>query len=812
MKSMKHTIRWTVALCILSTLGCAYFNTFYNANRYFNRGYKAVVKAQIKGTKSGTPSASVGKDDFQKSVDKALKLLDYYPNSKYADDALLLLGKAYYHLDENQMALRRFQEMLDRFPDSELRFDAELGMAKAYVAMKQFDDAEAILSGMIQKKITEKQRAEAFFYRGKFFETKKDFQSAVDSYEEVLKTGDKTLRLDAQYAVGDNCDSLKRFDGAVKAFRQVIKLDPQPEIRFEVEFRLAVALKNNREFEEAVKILERLLGDEKNKDHEAEMRLEIGDCLARKGDLEGAITTYRDVIQLKQKAEFTAKAYYALGNIYQERRRDYNRALENFAQVKKESSRVVFADSAEIKARDILRMQALQNVIDQALRGGKGELEEVIAQRDTTEQDTVDVFGKKVYTFSDSLIADSLVYVERIKNDPAINNKYNEDKLIATSAPDDTSDTSVNGPKYRGMLRKMGIINWRDVKNFEVSDSDFAKKLEIGRRERMRKKKLAALAENPELKAFKKEELDKNLFLLAELYLFRFSIPDSALNQYRMLVQKFPQSPYTLQSLYNMHHIHRNINKGAISADSTLRRILAEYPNSEYAKSLRKEIGLQSASTEEDTLRALFAEAERLLFDQKNPVGAIEKYKALYEKYPETEYAAKAFYATAWAYENGLDSLHLAYVLYDSLLRRYPASPFTQKAKKKVDAVKEDQKKVKSGAGAESTAPVPTSAAADSSAKNAADSLRNPAPPATGAESDSARSAVRPAAGARPAAPGGVPPPEQKPLRPTGEKSLQNPDTVKEGASRALPRQTGTGDAAKPVAPPSSPPSKTDRQ
>jgi outer membrane protein assembly factor BamD (BamD/ComL family) len=542
------------------------------------------------------------------------------------------------------------------------------------------------------------------------------------------------------------------------------------------------------------------------------MRLEIGDCLARKGDLEGAITTYRDVIQLKQKAEFTAKAYYALGNIYQERRRDYNRALENFAQVKKESSRVVFADSAEIKARDILRMQALQNVIDQALRGGKGELEEVIAQRDTTEQDTVDVFGKKVYTFSDSLIADSLVYVERIKNDPAINNKYNEDKLIATSAPDDTSDTSVNGPKYRGMLRKMGIINWRDVKNFEVSDSDFAKKLEIGRRERMRKKKLAALAENPELKSFKKEELDKNLFLLAELYLFRFSIPDSALNQYRMLVQRFPQSPYTLQSLYNMHHIHRNINKGAISADSTLRRILAEYPNSEYAKSLRKEIGLQSASTEEDTLRALFAEAERLLFDQKNPVGAIEKYKALYEKYPETEYAAKAFYATAWAYENGLDSLHLAYVLYDSLLRRYPASPFTQKAKKKVDAVKEDQKKVKSGAGAESTAPVPASAAADSSAKNAADSLRNPASPAAGAESDSARSAVRPAAGARPAAPGGVPPPEQKPLRPTGEKSLQNPDTVKEGASRALPRQTGTGDAAKPVAPPSSPPSKTDRQ
>ena len=742
--------------------------------------------------------------------------MEYYPNSKYADDALLLLGRAYYYMDENQMALRRFQEMLDRFPDSELRFDAELGMAKAYVSMKQFDDAEVILSGMIQKNITEKQRAETFFYRGKFFETKKDFQKAADSYQEVLKTGDKTLRLDAQYAVGDNCDSLKQYDGAVKAFRQVIKLNPLPEIRFNVEFRLAVALKNNGEYQEAIKILERLLGDEKNKDHEAEMRLEIGDCLARKGDVEGAITTYRDVIQLKQKAEFTAKAYYALGNLYQTRRRDYDRALENFALVKKESSRVICADSAEIKARDILRMQALQNVIDQALRGNKGGAEEITAARDTTEQDTVDVFGKKIYTYADSLIADSLVYVERIKNDPAINNRYNEDKLVATPVSDDTSDTSVNGPKYRAMLRRMGIINWRDVKDFEVSDSDFGKKLEIGYKERMRKQKLARLAENPELKAFKKEELDKNLFLLAELYLFRFSIPDSALNQYRLLVRRFPQSPYALQSLYNMHHIHRNLNKGAISADSTLRRILAEYPNSAYAKSLRKEIGLQSASTEDDTVRSLFAEAERLLFDEKNPAGAIEKYRSLYENHPETEYAAKAFYAAAWAYENGLDSLHLAYVLYDSLLRKYPASPFSEKVKKKVEAVKEDQARAKDGAKAESAAtpgqPQPTAAAMDSSAKNSTDSLRNAAARLTGAGSDTAGATTPPAAGAQAAAPGNVSPPDQELSRTAGEKPVADPDSLEAAASRAA---RNPKDAPVPAASgksPDSPPSKTDRE
>jgi tetratricopeptide (TPR) repeat protein len=778
---MKHVIRWVLALSILSTLGCAYFNTFYNAKRYFNKGYRAVEKSMIKGSASGVSSASVGKADFEKSVDKSLKLLDFYPNCKYVDDALLLLGRGYYHMGENQMALRRFQEMLDRFPESELRFDAELGMAKAYVAMKQFDDAESILSGVINQKITEKQKAEAFFYRGKFFETKKEFQKAVEAYEEVIKTGDKTLRIDAQYAVGDNCDSLKAFDRSVKAFRQVIRLDPQPEMRFNVEFRLAVALRKNGEYDEAIKTLERLLGDEKNREHEAEMRLEIGDGLAGKGDIEGAITTYRDVIQLKQKPEFTAKAYYALGDLYQNRRRDYNRALENFSMVKKESSRVICADSAEIKARDIQRMQALRSVIGQAVRGEGGAGDEVAAARDSTEQDTVDVFGKKILTTMDSLYADSLVFVERIKNDPAINNKYNQDRVVETRATGDTSDTSINGPKYKAALRRMGIINWRDVKDFEVSDSDFARWLETGRRERMRKMKLAKIAENPELKTFKKEELDKNLFLLAELYLFRFSMPDSAINQYRQLVQRFPQSPYTIQSLYNMHHIHRNINRGSLAADSTLRRILADYPNSVYARSLRKEIGLQSVSMEEDSIRGLFADAERSLIDEGNPALAIRKYKAIYESFPESEFAAKAFYATAWAYENGLDSLRLAYALYDSLLRRYPGSRFAEKVRKKVEAVKEDMNKPKAVAG---TAPQVAVAASDSLAKSAGDSLSAAAAIETAAGPDSAKGSAAgggllqpvPSRETRPEAPG-----EPKSSVNEGGRRIAGPDSIGAG-------------------------------
>jgi TolA-binding protein len=720
---MKRIFPFLFLCVVLGFAGCAYFNTFYNAKKYYNKAYRAVEKNK---TKNIGAAGSVNKGDFQKSIDRCLKLLDLYPNSKWVDDALLLLGKSYYYQEEYLTAQRRFQELLDRFPQSELRFDAELGMAKTYVVLKQFEKAEETLSGVAGQKITKKQTAEAYFYQGKFFETKKEFRKAVDSYEKVLKTNEESLKIDAQYAIGDNYDSLRVYDQAAKAFRQVLKLDPSPEIRFDAEFRLAVVLKNNGEYDEAVKILERLLGDEKNKSHEPEMRLEVADCLARKGDLDGAIITYRDVIKLKEKTDYSAKAYYALGNIYETRRRDYDRALDNYLSVKKENTRSTVSDSAEIKGRDILRMRALQNIIEQAIRGGKGGDVVVAASKDTVEEESVDALGTTVYAFEDSLVADSLVFVERLKNDPVIKNFIDRETSFGSSQPADTTDAY--GRKYSDSLRRMGVFDWRNVKDFELKDSDFEKYLERAFTERKKKRDLTKLAENPELKSFKKEELDKNLFLLGELYLFRFSMPDSALTQYEQLESRFPKSPYALQSLYNIHYIFRNIKKDTAGVDSAAQRIIKEYPSSPYAKELRKELGLRNTTVEEDTLQQLFAEAEKLLFDDKNPQAAISKYQAICQRYPQSESAPKAFYSTAWVYENALDSLRLAFVLYDSLVNKYPDTPFAEKVRKKVEAVKEEERNAKSKMGANLKQPVLTEATAGTSSQAASDSIGTTVP------------------------------------------------------------------------------------
>ena len=66
-------------LALLS--GCAYFNTFYNAQRYYKEGLKD------EESKKGT-----GKAEFKKSLEKAVIVARDYPDSRWVDDAFFLIA------------------------------------------------------------------------------------------------------------------------------------------------------------------------------------------------------------------------------------------------------------------------------------------------------------------------------------------------------------------------------------------------------------------------------------------------------------------------------------------------------------------------------------------------------------------------------------------------------------------------------------------------------------------------------------------------------------------------------------------------
>ena len=684
-EKMKKQFWLITILCLVSFAGCAYFNVFFNAKKYYKKGYHETLKNRTGKVTGGE------RTNYQKAAEKASKLITLYPNSKYVDDALLLMSKSYYYCQEYLKSQRKLEELITNYPESEFVEEAHLWMAKTDLAMEKYDNVEESLIAILDSEASEKLKGEANYCLGKLYYEQKSFQNAVDAYQKSLDADVKDLKLETMYAIGVNYDSLGVYDKAAEYFEQIVKANPILEFRFDAEFNYAQMVKKQRRFEDAMRLFEQLLGEERNKKWIPDLELEIAECLALQGDIDGAIMAYQDVVQTHKRSAHSARAYYRLGQIYEEHRKDYERALDSFKQVKTEFRQSELADSAETRSRDIQRLQALIQVIQMVQKGEGGEM--MVVEEEVQEDSLTD---EVLYAMIDSSSTDSSRYNLLLN----VAGKAFVDSVMFERYPFERENRMEMSQRLSRRNRrdrdKEEQMDWKEwIQEGEVfGDTDLFLELRALERSKRQLEK-RKLTDNPEFKTFRPEELDKNLFLLAELYLFRFLLPDSARSQYLRLLDEFPESPFTPQALYNLGYIAREIDGETDEEEKYLRQLIQDFPDSHLSNVARINLGLISVSTKRDSIQRRFQEAENILLVQNDPIRAFNKYEMIWEEFPDSEFAPKAAYAMAWIGETYMDSLQLAYVLYDSLMKRYPNTVYATSVKQKVDTYEREKQREK---------------------------------------------------------------------------------------------------------------------
>ena len=690
---MKKTAGLGIFLIIFLMMGCAYFNTFYNARYYYKRAYHETRKNPLGET------TAAEKTNYRKAIEKADKLIEMYPKSKYVDDALFLMGKSYYYLEDYLNAHRQLTQLKTGHPKSELIREVDLWLAKTDLALERFDEAREKFETLLNSNVSKRILAEVQFFLGRFYQQQGAFEEAVQAYRESDNIGLEDRKATTMYAIAANYDSLRMYDEAADYYHKVLDADLTQEMRFEAEFKYAQMQKKQKRFKEAIRLFERLLGEEVNKEHIPELRLEIADCLMREGDIKDAIIAYRDIALEHKRSKHSARAYYMLGKIHQEYQNDYNRALDAFTQVRQEDRQSEVSDSAETKKRDIQRLMALKRVIEMVQTGEEGEV--VIVKEEVQEDSLTD---NLLYAMIDSADVDTLrqrllmrlagqIFVDSVLSARPSSSYSTRDQSDYREQSDyrDRGSTYATG---RSGDEETALMDWKKW----IEEGDIPRDLEIAdelrkldnRRQKLEQKRIT---ENPDFKSFNPEELDRNLFLLAELYLFRFNMPDSAVKQYNRIIEEFPKSTYAPRALYNLSYAEGTIRGNMEEEHRYLRRLVDKYPKSIQSAAARKQLGMAVGQVEEDSAGVSFQDAENTLFEQQNPAIAMRKFGEIWEKYPDSEFAPKAAYSMAWISEYRLDSLNLAFTIYDSLLKCYPETVFAEKVKKKVATYRAEKEK-----------------------------------------------------------------------------------------------------------------------
>ena len=367
-----------LALCFLS---CAYFNTFYNAKKYFDEAEKELAKVE---NRSQLSKKTI--DALDKTIEKSSVVLQKYPQSRYRDDALLLKGKALCYKGDYLKAINSFERLIKEVDDTPFSLEAEIWILRC---KWKLGDREETLEQLRQLlgEMGEEELALGHEMAAEMYMEEGEVDSAIHHYGESaehVKGAAERSRL--YFRIADIAFNESRYGEALNFYRRLIRLSGNPEHIERAHLQIVRITRYQKRWEDTTVEIQKLLSDDKFRDIYPDLYMELAKLYEMQSRSTEAKNRYELVTQEFPRTESSAEAYYRLGQLALATSEDYDEARKYFGNVEKESRRSVFAPSARVKAKEIdglLRVLEEIEGLEQSLTQAKRQTKISVAEEDT---------------------------------------------------------------------------------------------------------------------------------------------------------------------------------------------------------------------------------------------------------------------------------------------------------------------------------------------------------------------------------------------------------------------------------------------
>ncbi|MFQ5628517.1 MAG: tetratricopeptide repeat protein [bacterium] len=650
--TMCNTSYKFIILAILSSLlfSCAYFNTYYNTKKYF----KEALEENKKRT-TDRPTATE-RQKFDQTISQASKVLQLYPNSKYVDDALLVLGESFYHIEEYRKAERKFQELIELFPNSEVIDDAQLWLAKTQLQLQRYDIAQTDLQVILQKTKNNRIKNQAQFWLAESFLSQENFVEASREFNKALtQIKDSELKIKTYQRLGECYSKLNSNHQAAESFHQAAKRSKNPDKQFNLNLQYAKALIAAEKPDKSVDLLNKLIAANDQHKQVSMAKLELANSyLAMKAD-EKAIELYNEIIEIHPRTTAAAGAYLALAQYDEKILQNYETAEKNYKQVKLQDGKSEFAQVANRRAADISQLNKLQK--------------EIIGLRRFLQQQ------------------------------PSDNNEETVAKQRRKEFNDDIDATKNSSQHAKNNQRLSGEKEQQNKKANALKSTRLAEEIDELRKNKQKTDNSPTPQNSVELSQTQIDSI--NLLItgkkieLAELFLFRFEIPDSALFHYLDAISGSKSKEQRALAFYSIAEIFDDVLKRATLRDSVLKILANNYITTPQGKAASQKLGERPGTLQRDPLALAFESAQDLYLHQNKPKAAVKKLQNILTASPGKEMKIQTIYTLGWICENMLFDNKQAMSYYSQILQEYPDTEYAKKVKKKVNFVKQEKLKQK---------------------------------------------------------------------------------------------------------------------
>ncbi len=309
----KNLTYLTLFLCLtvfLSLSGCVYYNTFFNAKKAFNEAEK--IRARTKYT-----SDTGGNKQYQYAIEKALKVIENHPNTKYYDDALYVIGVSYYNTKQYAKAGRRLRELIANYPESPYIKESELYLAKTKLKSREEEEAMVLFEDIFNSDYERTLKSEAAMGLGQYYYNNNQFLDAQPYFMSVRDSlGNDIEKKRAQQYIADGYYRLFLFDDALGAYLQLAEMDLDKKEKYHAMFTASQAAFRLMRIDDGMDYLNSLLENEIYFSSFGELKLAIAQGKEYDGEFEDAEEIYLELKDIQNK-KVASEANYQLGLIAQ---------------------------------------------------------------------------------------------------------------------------------------------------------------------------------------------------------------------------------------------------------------------------------------------------------------------------------------------------------------------------------------------------------------------------------------------------------------------------------------------------------------
>ncbi len=677
----------------------AYYNGFYNAERVFEVGIKNLNRTNQVVDRNHylplfvkTTGASASRE-FEDAVLKSADLLREHPDSKWVDDALLLIGKSYYYQENYVGSTQKFREVIEL--ESKLEDEGRFWLARSLITSGAFESALDELNVAITREDLNRRWASQYQLLLAGLNVQQDNWEATATYltDAIPDIKDKDLAARAQFLLGQVSETLGRYEDAVAAFEGVREFRPIYELDYAARFSAIRVDGMYVDPEGAIDEARKMERDDKNFDNLAEMRFLRARIMQNAGREDESFDMYEELLTVPEiisgASKVKGRVHYALGELYRDIDRNYMMAAAHFDTAAgnlgisvsaRNSTRVGTAAGANTQ----FTPEAITDATD--LRDNYSKYARVF--RDIARYDSLLWLGSLPQEDYDAKILElrqkekerleerRRILEERQRaqafrgtgglNDLSLNRGLPEGKIIPTL--DDPSGTAGGFLFHEDPIRAQeGRIafqeiwgdrplapNWRrsaalssvSFNQDQTSLEDAALELEELNANVLPDINDSAVPRDSVDQVIMRASRAISRYELGNVLFLGMVLPDSAIVWYRKVIEEDGEEPVAQRALYALAEVQQALGD-LQAAERLYQDILASFPDSDFSDGVRERLGIEIDDSVARDSTELAVEAFELVlgFGDADPILSINAMLGVAVDWVDYEESSRALFA-----------------------------------------------------------------------------------------------------------------------------------------------------------------------